>query len=199
MFEDAQAYLCSAVFMIAFWIGAMVGNEALNAKTLVDLALLGFLAGGTQPASVLIARIKQAGGDGFTPTADFIRERLLDLLSRGHVELGHAGDELSATPAGRDQILRLLRLDLDPAASVLRSVCTTLKICLLDQVDDDMRADIVGTLCCSRDCRPAAAAASLPACPLMARYLAIEQRRRAEEQRFWQDTLLEEGLLDPVH
>lgn len=178
----------------------MSDNEVLNSKTLVDLALLGFVSDQVQTASVLIVRIKEAGGDHLTPTADFVRERMAGLVSKGHVEVGGDGDQLIATPDGRDQILRLLRLELDPTAAVLRTVCTTLKLCLLDLVDEGTRAEIVSTLCCSWDCCPTPLpAAALPTCPLMTRYLTIEQKRQAEENRFWQDTLLEEGLLDPVH
>ena len=178
----------------------MSGNEILNSKTLVDLALLGFLSAGSKTSSVLIARIKRAGGDHFTPTADFIRDRLIGLVSKGHVEVARDGEGLIATPGGRDQILRLLRLELDPTAAVLRTVCTTLKLCLLDLVDDQTRAEIVSTLCCSRDCCPTQPSdTALTNCPLMARYLTIEQKRQAQEKRFWQDTLLEEGLVDPAY
>ena len=178
----------------------MSDNEVLNSKTLVDLALLGFLSGNAQTAWLLIARIKQAGGDHFTPTADFIRDRLIGLIGKGYVEITSGSDELVATPDGRDQILRLLRLELDPTATVLRTVCTTLKLCLLDLVDEGTRVEIVSTLCCSRDCCPTQPTdMALPNCPLMTRYLTIEQKRQVQENRFWQDTLLEEGLLDPVH
>ena len=178
----------------------MSDNKVLNSKTLVDLALLGFLSGGAQTASALIAGIKRAGGDHFTPTADFIRDRLIGLAGRGHVEVAGGGDALVATADGRDQILRLLRLELDPTAAVLRTVCTTLKLCLLDLVDGETRGEIISTLCCSRDCCPIPeSAAALTNCPLMTRYLTIEQKRQAREKRFWQDTLLEEGLLDPAH
>ncbi|MEM8950125.1 MAG: hypothetical protein AAGC99_12420 [Pseudomonadota bacterium] len=178
----------------------MSDNEVLNSKTLVDLALLGFASDQVQTASVLIARIKRAGGDQFTPTADFIRERLASLVGMGHVEVTGDGDELVATPNGRNQILRLLRLELDPTASALRTVCTTLKLCLLDLVDEETRVEIVSTLCCSRDCCPNQSPdMALPNCPLMTRYLTIEKKRQLQENRFWQDTLLEEGLLDPAH
>jgi len=178
----------------------MRDNEVLNSKTLVDLALLGFASSQVQTASVLIGRIKRASGDHFTPTADFIRDRIKVLWNKGHVEVAGDGDQLITTPDGRDQILRLLRLELDPTAAALRTVCTTLKLCLLDLVDETTRTEIVSTLCCSRDCCPTPVpAAAIPNCPLMTRYLAIEQKRQAEDKRFWQDRLLEEGLLDPVH
>ena len=178
----------------------MGDDEVLNSKTLVDLALLGFLSGGPETVSVLIDRIKRAGGDQFSPTADFVRDRLLSLVSRDHVEISGAGDELKATPGGRRQIARLLRLEVDPSAAVLRTVCATLKLCLLDLVDHEIRDEIVRSLCWARDCCPTPiSAAELTACPVMTRYLTIEQKRRAEEKRFWQETLLEAGLLDPAH
>ena len=178
----------------------MGDGEVLSSKTLVDLALLGFLSGGAQTASVLVDRIKRAGGDQFSPTADFIRDRLLDLVSRGHAEISGAGDELTATADSRRHIVRLLRLELDPTAVSLRTVCRTLKLCMLDLVDEDTRGDIIETLCRSRDCCPISSSAqNLPACPMMARCLAIEEKRQVQENRFWQDQLLEEGLLDPVH
>ncbi len=178
----------------------MSDGEVLNSKTLVDLALLGFLSGGPQTASVLVDRIKRAGGGHFSPTADFIRDRLLGMVSRGHVEISGAGDELTATSDGRRHIVRLLRLELDPTAVALRTVCHTLKLCMLDLVDGETRGDIIETLCRSRDCCPTLSSAhNLPACPMMARCLAIEEKRQVQENRFWQDQLLEEGLLDPVH
>lgn len=213
----------------------MSDKEVLNAKTLVDLALIGFVANRAQTGSVLIARIKQAGGDHFTPTADFIRDRLLSLISggqiahrddseepryqsglgdspswerlmqnqRAHASAASSFDDagtLEITAAGRIQVMRLLRLELDPSAAVLRTVCATMKLCLLDLVDAETRGEIICTLWCSRDgCPTSASPQELTACPLMTRYLAIEQKRRAEEKRFWQDTLLEEGLLDPTH
>ncbi|MEM7043836.1 MAG: hypothetical protein AAF543_13585, partial [Pseudomonadota bacterium] len=114
----------------------MSDSEVLNSKTLVDLALLGFLSAGAETSTVLIARIKHAGGDHFTPTADFIRDRLVGLINEGHVEITGRGDELVATPDGQDQIIRLLRQELDPTAAMLRTVCTTLKLCLLELVDE---------------------------------------------------------------
>lgn len=178
----------------------MSDKEVLNSKTLVDLALLGFLSSGPDTPTTLVARIKRAGGSHFAPTADFIRDRLIDLLNKGHVEAANDGDDLVMTSEGRDQILRLLRLELDPTASMLRTVCTTLKLCLLDLVDDETRSDIVATLCCSRDCCPDLPQdAVIKNCPLMTRYLVIEQRQRAIEKRLLQDTLIEEGLLDPAH
>ena len=178
----------------------MSDKEVLNSKTLVDLALLGFLSSGPKTPTALVARVKRAGGRHFAPTADFIRDRLMDLLNKGHIEPVKDGDDLEMTSDGRDQILRLLRLELDPTASMLRTVCTTLKLCLLDLVDDETRSDIVVTLCCSRDCCPNLPQdAAVTNCPLMTRYLAIEQKQRAVEKRFLQDTLMEEGLLDPAH
>lgn len=177
----------------------MSEDEVLNSKTLVDLALLGFLSSGPQTVSALIIRIKRSGGEAFTPTVDFIEDRLLCLIDQGHVDSCSADGELSATLAGRQQILRLLRLELDPAAAALRTVCNTLKLCLLDLVDDRTRGEIARALCLSRKCCPTSAASSdLPACPLMTRYLAIEDKRRVQEERFWQDTLMEEGFLDPA-
>ena len=178
----------------------MSDDEVLNAKTLVDLALLGFLSSGPQSASALIARIKLAGGSTFTPTADFIEDRLLGLIGQGFVDGPCRNQELASTPGSRHQILRLLRLELDPTAVALRTVCRTLKLCMLDLVDEETCGDIIETLCRSRDCCPTSGSArDLPACPLMARCLAIEEKRRSQEKRFWQDTLLEEGLLDPAH
>ena len=178
----------------------MSDDEVLNAKTLVDLALLGFLSSGPQSASALIARIKLAGGGTFTPTADFIEDRLLGLIGQGVIDGPGRNQELAATPASRHKILRLLRLELDPTAAALRTVCSMLKICMLDLVDEDTRSDIIETLCRSRDCCPTSGSSpDLPACRLMARCLAIEEKRRTQENRFWQDTLLEEGLLDPAH
>jgi len=178
-----------------------MGDDAvLNSKTLVDLALLGFLSNGPQTASVLIDRIKRSGGDQFSPTADFVRDRLVSLIGRGHAEICGAGDELRATPGGQRHIVRLLRLELDPTAAALRTVCRTLKLCMLDLVDEETRSDIILALCRSRDCCPTSSSArDLPTCPMMARCLAIEEKRQVQENRFWQDTLLEEGLLDPVH
>ena len=178
----------------------MSDNEVLNSKTLVDLALLGFLSSGPQSTSALIARIELAGGGTFTPTADFIEDRLLCLIGQGLIDGPNREHELAATPRGRNQILRLLRLELDPSAAALRTVCSMLKICMLDLVDEETRGDIIETLCRSRDCCPTSSAArDLPGCPMMARCLAIEEKRQVQENRFWQDTLLEEGLLDPVH
>lgn len=178
----------------------MGNDEILNSKTLVDLALLGFLSGRPQNASVLIDRIKRAGGDQFSPTGDFVRDRLLSLVGRGHAEISGAGDQLRATPDGQRHIVRLLRLELDPTASALRTVCRTLKLCMLNLVDTETCGDIVEALCRSRDCCPTSSSArDLLACPMMARCLAIEEKRQARENRFWQDTLLEEGLLDPAH
>lgn len=125
----------------------MDDGEVLNSKTLVDLALLGFLSGGPQTASVLVDRIKRVVGDQLSPTADFIRDRLLGLVSGGHVEISGAGDELTVTSDGRKHIVRLLRLELDPTAVALRTVCSTLKLCLLDLVDGEIRGDIIEALC----------------------------------------------------
>lgn len=178
----------------------MSEDEVLNSKTLVDLALLGFLSSGPHAASALIARIKRAGGSTFTPTADFIQDRLLCLICQDLVGGPSDDDALSVTSKGRSQILRLLRLELDPSAAALRSVCSTLKLCMLDLVDEETRGDIIETLCRTRDCCPTSGSdRDLTVCPLMARCLAIEEKRRVQENRFWQDMLLEEGLLDPVH
>ncbi len=185
---------------IGFRIESMSDDEVLNSKTLVDLAVLGFLSSGPQPAAALITRIKRAGGKTFTPTADFIEDRLLCLIAQGLVDGPSSNDELSATPGGRGHILRLLRLELDPNAATLRAVCSTLKLCMLQLVDEETRGDLIEALCRSRDCCPTSSSArDLPTCPLMERCLAIEEKRQVQENRFWQEQLLEEGLLDPVH
>lgn len=177
----------------------MMNESALGSKTLVDLALLGLLSDQRQPLPVLISLVKRAGGDRFTPTAMFIEERLLALITHGSVEVSSTDDQLCVTSAGLAQITRLLRLELDPTAANLRSFCATLKLCLLDLVDSNTRDEIVHMICTSRRCCPAQGDASdLPTCPMMTRYLVIEGKRQAHEEHWFDEINLEEGILDPV-
>jgi hypothetical protein len=167
---------------------------------LVDLALLGLTSDRPRPLATLIASVKRAGGAGFTPTADFIETRARGLLDKGFVGCCPPDDELAATASGRVEIVRLLRLELDPGAVRLRWFCTSLKLCFLELVDAETRREIAGALCDARSCCPEGGSeAATPACPLMIRYLAIEQKRREHEQRWLEDILLEEGILDPTH
>ena len=162
--------------------------------------MLGFLCSQAETPTGLIAKIKHFGAEQFTPTADFIQARLIGLIDQGHVTFRDDDESMSITPAGRVQITQLLRLELDPTASLFKTVWTTMKVCLLDLVDGQTRDDIASALYCARDCCPTLASADgLQTCPLLARYLTIEQKRRDDDRRFWQDTLLEEGYLDPMH
>ena len=177
----------------------MRSEALLNSTTLVDLALIGLLTDRARRGAVLIQAVRALGGDRFKPTADFVEDRLIALIGQGFVTVGERGDELCLSPDGPAHLIRLLRLELDPGASVLQAFCVSLKLCFLDLVGPEARGDIAGALCRSRACCPMSRDCCPPDdCPRLRRYLAIEERRLAHERRWLDDMLIEEGIVDAI-
>jgi hypothetical protein len=177
----------------------MSSEAALTSTTLVDLALLGLLTDRARRGAVIIQAVRALGGDHFRPTAAFVEDRLVALIGQGFVTAGERDDDLYLSADGPAHLIRLLRLELDPGASVLQAFCMSLKLCLLDLVGPEARGEIAGALCRSRDCCPMSRDCRPPHdCPRMRRYLAIEERRLAHERRWLDDMLIEEGIVDAI-
>lgn len=175
----------------------MASTAVMSSDTAVDLALLGLLAERPRSLAELVGCIKLVGGDRFTPTSAFIEGRAAQLIELGCIEPQNGTDRLSATPCGSAHLMRLLRLEVDPRAATLRAFCTTLKFCLLDLVGAECRREVVATLIAAgrrrADQLELAQWASC-ACPMMERYLALEQKREAFELRWMQDLVEAEGI-----
>jgi len=175
----------------------MASTAVMSSDTAVDLALLGLLAERPRSLAELVGCIKLVGGDRFTPTSAFIEGRVAHLIELDCIEPQDGSDRLSATPCGSAHLMRLLRLEVDPRAATLRAFCTTLKFCLLDLVGAECRREVVSTLIAAgrrrADQLELAQWASC-ACPMMERYLAMEQKREALELRWMQDLMEAEGM-----
>jgi len=175
----------------------MASTVAMSSGTAVDLALLGLLAERPRSMGELIGAVKLVGGDRFTPTAAFIEGRVAQLVETGCLEWQHDRDLLCATRAGRAHLTRLLCLELDPGAASLWGFCTTLKLSLLDAASAECRREVVSSLLGSgrrRASQLEVAQWAACACPMMERYLALEQEREALELRWIQDVMASEGI-----
>jgi hypothetical protein len=175
----------------------MASTSMMSSDTAVDLALLGLLTEGPRSLPELVGCVKVAGGDRFTPTTAFIEGRAAHLIEAGCITPRQGSDRLSATPCGTAHLMRLLRLEIDPGAATLRAFCMTLKFCLLDLVGTECRREVVATMIGAGRCRADQLETAQWAgcgCPMMERYLALEQKREAPELRWMQDLVAAEGI-----
>jgi hypothetical protein len=181
----------------------MQDAAVLGTGELIDLALLGMLAEQARGLDELIDFIKTASGDDLTPTTDVITARVERLVDSGHVALiaDSRGHRLAATRSGTIYLLRLLRLQLDPASGRLRACCTALKLCFLELVGRETRQQIVEELIDMRKLqldRLTSARVQPCRCTALARCLDLAIHRERTELRWLEQLMPREDSLDLV-